>query len=884
MAGRIRLAVTGIQDEWLTGEPEFSYFVANYKRHTRFSTEAVEMPFDGKCDFSSSVECRIPQNVGDLVRSTMLKIKLGNLSADTSTEKYRYNTPAALSIIKYVDLVIGGQIIERLTGDYIYMYNQLHNNKDDVNQTLYFLSGHGEHLRVSDSYNTFYVTLPFYFYRNPSLAIPVCAITKQLVEVRVTFKDINDDVTFKYTINGSVTTKEKTTEGSIHNVSLITDFYFVTEEERNFLLTRPMEYIISQLQMSKLVYKPNESKKSALLKFTNPVKEIFFLAKEKSGLNTFFSGWIGSYEEITKITTPNTVVSTDYFGRAVSIDGDTMVICDSNEGDSQGRYRCGAAHVFTRVTAGDPTSGWTAVATLIANEAMRDDQMGLVSVVIDGDTLIAGAPYDDFGDHPADFNYQDPNQISRAGSAYIFTRDTPGDLTSGWTQVAKLTASDLAANDQFGYSVSISGDTAVVGAWGNDDTLSGSGSAYIFTRDTPGDLTSGWTQFTKLNATTPKQYSSFGYSVAIDADTVVIGSHDNEEGTGPYPYSETDTGSVYVFTRDIAGDLTAGWTQIANLFASDAEGLSYPIPGAEGPEGDHLGTSVSISGDTIAVAGNYDYDAFERSGSAYIFTRDTPGDLTSGWTEVAKLTPTEGTATDEYGSSISVSGDIVVVGAFGDDTDGSNGGCAYVFTRDTPGDLTSGWTQATRLTASDAAADADGGAADNEFGCSVATDGTTVIVGSQGNYYGIQGSVYVYRTPTFTQSSSDQLLDTTITDQEFSTLLPGKRSDYRLIKNIKFACNGETIFDQTGQYLAYEQSLRHHTGCPDPAFEFYTYSFSLRPEQHYPSGQLNMSRIIHKKLDIELDETSSTRDIDVSVYALNYNVLHVASGLVGLKF
>ena len=136
MAGRIRLAVTGIQDQWLTGEPQFSYFVMNYKRHTRFSTEAVEMPFDGKCDFSSSVECRIPQNIGDLIRSTMLKIKLGKLSTDTSTEKYRYNTPAALSIIKYVDLVIGGQIIERLTGDYIYMYNQLHNNKDDVNQSL----------------------------------------------------------------------------------------------------------------------------------------------------------------------------------------------------------------------------------------------------------------------------------------------------------------------------------------------------------------------------------------------------------------------------------------------------------------------------------------------------------------------------------------------------------------------------------------------------------------------------------------------------------------------------------------------------------------------------------------------------------------------------
>ena len=888
MAGRIRLAVTGIQDQWLTGEPQFSYFVMNYKRHTRFSTEAVEMPFDGKCDFSSSVECRIPQNIGDLIRSTMLKIKLGKLSTDTSTEKYRYNTPAALSIIKYVDLVIGGQIIERLTGDYIYMYNQLHNNKDDVNQSLYFLSGHGEHLQVSDSYNTFYVNIPFYFFRNPSLAVPVCAITKQLVEVRVTFKDINDDVTFKYTIDGSVTKRDKTTEGSIDNVSLITDFYFVAEEEKNFLLTRPMEYIISQLQMSKLVYKPNESKKSALLKFKHPVKELFFSAKEKTGLNTFFSGSIGSYEEIAKIPAP--IQNDRLFGRAVSIDGDTMVISDLNDTDragqpnSQRRRKSGAVHVFTRVTAGDPTSGWTWVTKLVANEAMKNDNMGFRSVVIDGDTLIAGTPFDDFYDHPADFNYQSPIELNNAGSAYIFTRDTPGDLTSGWTQVAKLVASDVAGGDNFGYGVSISGDTAVVGAWADDDTLSSSGSAYIFTRDTPGDLTSGWTQFTKLNATPVKQNSAFGYSVSIDADTVVIGSHDNEEGTGPYPYSNTDTGSVYVFTRDIAGDLTAGWTQIANLFASDAEGLSYPVPGAGGPEGDHLGTSVSINGDTIAVAGSYDYDGFERSGSAYIFTRDTPGDLTSGWTEIAKLTPTEGTATDEYGSSISVSGDIVVVGAFGDDTNGSDGGCAYVFTRDTPGDLTSGWTQGAKLTASDAAADPDGGAAGNQFGCSAATDGTTVIVGSQGDYYAMHGAVYVYRTPTFTQSSSDQLLDTSITDQEFTTLLPGKRSDHRLIKNVKFACNGETIFDQSGQYLAYEQSLRHHTGCPDPAFEFYSYSFSLKPEQHYPSGQLNMSRIMHKKIDIELEETSTKRDIDVSVYALNYNVLHVASGLVGLKF
>ena len=389
MAGRIRLAVTGIQDQWLTGEPQFSYFVMNYKRHTRFSTEAVEMPFDGKCDFSSSVECRIPQNIGDLIRSTMLKIKLGKLSTDTSTEKYRYNTPAALSIIKYVDLVIGGQIIERLTGDYIYMYNQLHNNKDDVNQSLYFLSGHGEHLQVSDSYNTFYVNIPFYFFRNPSLAVPVCAITKQLVEVRVTFKDINDDVTFKYTIDGSVTKRDKTTEGSIDNVSLITDFYFVAEEERNFLLTRPMEYIISQLQMSKLVYKPNESKKSALLKFKHPVKELFFSAKEKTGTTNVAEPVYAISQPVATINAPGGSVISNNGLVAVTYDNSSAGEVNIYEKDSSGNWPSTASATYTGSSIS--VSTWTQLGSDIDGEAAGRQLRVSVSMSSDGTRVAIGA-------------------------------------------------------------------------------------------------------------------------------------------------------------------------------------------------------------------------------------------------------------------------------------------------------------------------------------------------------------------------------------------------------------------------------------------------------------------------------------------------------------
>ena len=106
----------------------------------------------------------------------------------------------------------------------------------------------------------------------------------------------------------------------------------------------------------------------------------------------------------------------------------------------------------------------------------------------------------------------------------MFTRDTAGDLASGWTQVAKLTADDGAADDYFGYSVSIDGDTVVIGAHHDDDKGTNSGSAYVFTRDTAGDLASGWTQVAKLTADDGAADDEFGISVSIDGDTMVIGA------------------------------------------------------------------------------------------------------------------------------------------------------------------------------------------------------------------------------------------------------------------------------------------------------------------------------------------------------------------------
>jgi hypothetical protein len=279
MAGRLRLAATGVQDEWLTGEPQFSYFLANFKRHSKFAFDYVESQFDGDIDFDKSIICKIPGDKGDLVRNMTLKITLSDPKPDDGDENDMVWSPSVIThMIEYAELLIGGQPIQRLTGEYIYMHQQLHNTNDDIEQTLYFLNGHGNFLSYTDPY-TYFLDLPFYFYRNPSLAIPTCALTKQVVEVRIKLKPLIDVVR-----NISATDPADNfldANASIKKFSLDSEFVYLTEEERSFLMTRPLDYVITQVQMSKFVMKPGENKKSVMLNFRHPVRELLFVSQNE---------------------------------------------------------------------------------------------------------------------------------------------------------------------------------------------------------------------------------------------------------------------------------------------------------------------------------------------------------------------------------------------------------------------------------------------------------------------------------------------------------------------------------------------------------------------------------------------------------------------------
>jgi len=214
-----------------------------------------------------------------------------------------------------------------------------------------------------------------------------------------------------------------------------------------------------------------------------------------------------------------------------------------------------------------------------------------------------------------------------------------------WLERQKLLASDGAANDYFGLSVSISGDLAIVGAYFDDDNGSMSGSVYIFKWDG-----TAWSQQQKLLAADGAAGDYFGRPVSISGDYAIVGACGDDDKGG-------DSGSAYIFKWD-----GTAWSQQQKLLASD------------GAVGDYFGRSVSISGDLAIVGAHCDDDKGDNSGSAYIFRRDG-----TGWVQQQKLLASDGAASNYFGWSVSISGDYAIVGAYGDDDKGDDSGSAYIF-------------------------------------------------------------------------------------------------------------------------------------------------------------------------------------------------------------
>jgi hypothetical protein len=327
-------------------------------------------------------------------------------------------------------------------------------------------------------------------------------------------------------------------------------------------------------------------------------------------------GGPNAWGEVAKLTA-NDPSDGDEFGFSVDIDGDTIVVgahWDTNTGGAD----AGAAYVFAR--GGIPA--WREVAILLADDGDDGDEFG-VSVALDGDTVLVGARRDDSA------TWVD------AGAAYLFSRDQGGP--DQWGQLKKLAASDGAFNDEFGASVALSGDTAVIGAIYDDTLVSNTGSAYVFVRDQGGP--DNWGEAGKLVAADAAVNEFFGAAVAVDGDTAVAGCYlDDHSGF-------SDIGSAYVFDRGSGG----AWSETAKLLSPD------------GTHDDFFGLDVAIQGGLVLVgAERHDAGGLKDSGAVYVFARGAGGGGAFGLTN--KLTDSPPGFTDRYGAALALDLPTVLIG------------------------------------------------------------------------------------------------------------------------------------------------------------------------------------------------------------------------------
>ena len=376
---------------------------------------------------------------------------------------------------------------------------------------------------------------------------------------------------------------------------------------------------------------------------------------------------------------------------------------------------------------------------LTASDGLANDQFGNAVALsnlagfagVEPDIAIVGLRYDDIG------------AAADRGSANIYKLNSSGN----WIFEAKLTASDGAAGDAFGYSVAIFGNTAIVGAPFDDITLLDQGSAYIFQRSTAGV----WTQVVKTVPVDPSASDAFGYSVAITntavatanfGDLVIVGSPNDDIGL------IENQGSAYVFKRATSG-----------IWAQESK---FVITGSDAAAEEDFGWSVSIYGDRALVSAPFDdISSVLNRGSAYTFKRSTAG----VWTLEAKLVPSDGATNDFFGYSLCLfNNQIIASSPYDDIASAADRGSAYIFQLSG----TSTWTQEAKIVGSD-------GVASDFFGAAVALQGNLAIATSPNDDATAQGgsttfnnigSAYLFTqtgTSTWTQEArftgSDGLAD-----------------------------------------------------------------------------------------------------------------------------
>lgn len=325
------------------------------------------------------------------------------------------------------------------------------------------------------------------------------------------------------------------------------------------------------------------------------------------------AGGSNAWGQVTVLRAPD---SDDGFGRSMALEGDLLVVGMSVSNDDD------AVYTFERDV--DRPGSWQLTGKLIDPGGNDGNDFGVPA--LQGPTLLVGAGGDDEG---AGFG---------SGAVFVYERDT--DLSSGWRFLQKLIASDAAAGSFLGFSVDLDGDTLVAGAPSDDQLFTNAGAAYVFERG-PDGL---WSEQVKLISSQPGFEDNFGWSVAIEGDTIAVGA----------PSDPIGQGAVYIFGRNIGGP--EQWGFEARIVPDDPDPTSF-------------GHAVDLVDGRLLVGAR----ASGPGGRVHLFERDGAGQ----WIETFRASAEEKSV--RFGSAVGLSGSTMAVGSMLDDDGGFDAGAAYVY-------------------------------------------------------------------------------------------------------------------------------------------------------------------------------------------------------------
>lgn len=856
MAGRVQLETTGPQDKFFTIDPHYSYFREHFVKHSNYSKSFIKMDV-GVTDFGSLVRYRISPDQGDLIKTISLDVELNPISNAMATGM-GWVESIGHAMIEYVDIIIGGTTIQRIPSDYLQIYSE--QNYTQTNQTgLKQLIGKFpnrtsslrannptilSHLGVASSSQKYFIDIPFYFYRNPELAIPLCAIDRQEVEIEIKLRSAEECIVNnqKVTVDGVSSWASNAGKGYGYGVGT----YLQNGNDIDGEATGDGSgFVVAITPDGKyaVVGAPDNDPDNARTNAGHV--RVFSMAGATSQRGPDIDG----------------SAANDFFGQAaaISADGNRVVVGAPNHDYTPSITNTGRVRVYDYNSG---TNAWDLNTTLDppTSDTVANTNFGsVVSISHDGTVIGIGA--------------RGLNNSQGKYYAYRVARDntnTVGIQPEG-SEVGN------ALGDALGYSVTVSGDGKIIVAGANNPD----GTSYVKAiKNTSGSTWVTTDAGSNYIAASENSGDEFGFSSSLsyDGHVLAVGGPKND-GT------QTDAGHVRVFIWDGADNWYQMGTDIDGESGFDQSGISVSISG----DGKRLaiGANMNPLGDARGHVRVYEWNGSTDWSSAQ-------ASASSGqWLQRGIDLDAEATA-DEFGWSVSLTkdGNRLIVGAKSNDGTGTSAGHARIFDffdRTFTQNLIKKFSITAEMVFLDPGERIRIQNANRDMVITQIQRKTFDIPyrGSQTNEFDL-GLINPVKELFFVfQRENPKTVDNFVPPFDYDNIylsVNDRLLYYENLDKLELILDDEhTIQGKAGSYMFLKavQSSIHHSKTP-LIRRFYSYSFSLEPEKPYPTGQRNFSLIRNQRLVVTTNACNSDRKLHV--YALSYNILRIVDGIAQTIF